>query len=74
MDRKKIILGLGVVTFIIGFIFISLVSWMLNMSAGREGDMTLTFEFISALGMWTLVGLALIAIGVIVILLIKFEK
>lgn len=75
MNRKKIILGLGTVTFIIGFVFISLASWMLNMAAGREGDIEkISFEFVSVMGLWTLLGLALVAIGVIVILLTKFEK
>ena len=72
MNRKKIILGLGTVTFIIGFVFISLASWFLNMSAG--GDNAPTFEFLSVMGLWSLLGLALVAIGVIVILLTKFEK
>jgi len=44
------------------------------MAAGREGDMELRFEFISVMGLWTLLGLALVSIGVIVILLTKFEK
>ena len=72
MDRKKIILGLGTLTFIVGFLFISAASWFLNMAAG--GDNTPTLEFLSVTGLWSLVGLALVAIGVIVILLIKFEK
>jgi hypothetical protein len=35
MDRKKIILGLGILTFIIGFIFISVASLNLNLATGR---------------------------------------
>ena len=74
MNRKKIILGSGIVTFIVGFVLISLASWFLNMAAGQEGDIELRFEFISVMGLWTLLGLALVAIGGIVILLIKFDK
>ncbi len=70
MDRKKIILGLGILTFIIGFIFISFASLTLNLAAGR--DLTPTHEFVSVMGLFSLLGLALVAIGVIVILLIKF--
>jgi len=42
------------------------------MRAGEDSPPT--FEFVSVMGLWSLLGLALVAIGIIVILLIKFEK
>jgi len=72
MNKKKVILGLGIITFIVGFIFISITSWFLNMRTGEERPPT--FEFISVMGLWSLLGLALVSIGVIVILLIKFNN
>ena len=72
MNTRKIELGLGILAFIVGFIFISLVSFFSNTRVVDEGNME--SQFISTMGLWFLLGLALIAIGVIVILLVKFEK
>ena len=75
MNRKKIILGLGIVTFIVGFGFISFVAWWLNLLAAQE---TVTWHAtqrgVVATGAYTLVGLALVAIGMIITLLAKLKK
>jgi hypothetical protein len=75
MNRNKIVLG---------FIFISLVSFFANTRVLDVNDIETLSElkymfesesrFIHTMGSWSLLGLALISIGVIVILLTKFEK
>jgi hypothetical protein len=84
MNRNKIVLGLGILTFFVGFIFISLVSFFANTRVLDVNDMEditelqIMYEgearFTRTMGSWSLLGLALISIGVIVILLTKFEK
>ena len=84
MNRNKIVLGLGILTFFVGFIFISLVSFFANTRVIDVYDIesiselqfvfSLESRFISTMGSWSLLGLALVAIGVIVILLVRFEK
>jgi len=70
--RKKIQLGLGILAYIVGFIFLAVVSWIINT---RDLDPeTITINFLRGLGAWSLIGLALISIGIIVILLVRFEK
>jgi len=72
MNRKKIELGLGILAFIAGFIFLSIVSWVINT---KDIDPeTITANFFRGLRAWSLIGLALVSIGVIVILLARFEK
>lgn len=73
MDRKKIIFGSGILTFIIGFILISFATITLLLFSGRD-VFEPTHEFILVMGLFSFLGLALVAIGVIVILLIKFIK
>ena len=73
MDRKKIILGSGILTFIIGFILISFATLTLLLLSGRS-DFEPTHEGLLVPGLFCFLGLALVAIGVIVILLIKFVK
>ncbi|MBN2600347.1 MAG: hypothetical protein JXA75_07395 [Candidatus Thermoplasmatota archaeon] len=71
MSGGKIKLGLGIIAFIVGFIFLSLVSWSLNT---KEVDPeTITVNIFRALGAWSLIGLALISIGIVIILLVKLE-
>lgn len=72
MNRKKIEMGIGILAFIVGFIFLSVVSWLIN-TKDIDPD-TITVNFFRGLGVWSLIGLALISIGVIVILLARFEK
>jgi len=84
MNRNKIVLGLGILVFIVGFIFVSLVSFVANTRALDVNDIETLSElkfmfdneaqFIHTMGSWSLLGLALISIGVIVILLTKLEK
>ena len=69
MNKRRIELGLGILAFIVGFIFLSIVSWLINTESGE-----VTIYFLRAVGSWSLIGLALISLGVIVILLVKFEK
>jgi hypothetical protein len=73
MDRKKRILGLGILTFIIGFLFVSLASINLNLATGRADVSTSEFVIINS-GLWSFLGLVLVGIGFIVVLLLKFEK
>ena len=71
MDGRKIKMGLGIIAFIVGFIFLSLVSWLLNT---KDVDpQTITVDFFRGIGAWSLIGLALISIGVNDILLVKSE-
>ncbi len=72
MNRKKIILGLGILTFLIGFAFISTACYFLNMRVGMDNP--LNIEFIQVMGLWSFLGLAIEAVGFVVILLTKFEK
>lgn len=65
-------MGIGILAFIVGFIFLSVVSWLIN-TKDIDPD-TITVNFFWGLGAWSLIGLALISIGVIVILLARFEK
>ena len=84
MNRNKIVLGLGILTFFVGFIFISLVSFFANTRvidvydiesiSELQFEFSLESRFVSTMGSWSLLGLALISIGVIVILLTKLEK
>ena len=75
MNKKRILLDLGVVTFIIGFILLSFVAWWLNGIAGNEDIYWGTIRRgILATGAYTLIGLALVTIGMIFTVLSKFEK
>jgi ABC-type transport system involved in multi-copper enzyme maturation permease subunit len=71
MNRNKIVLGLGIIVFIVGFIFVSLVSFFANT---RNLNVDGESQFIRTMGSWSLLGLALISIGVVVILLTKLER
>jgi len=76
INKKRIILfGLGIVTFIVGFVFLSFVAWWLNGIAGVEDIVWETVRRgIIATGAYALVGLVFIAIGMILTVLSKFEK
>ena len=75
MNKKGILLGLGIVTFIVGFAFLSFVAWWLNAIAGLDDIIwEITRRGVIATGAYTLVGLALIAIGMIFTTLSKLEK
>ena len=76
MNRRKIIvLGLGIVTFIVGFALLAFSSWWLIGISGKED---VVWEIVRrgtiATGAYSLIGLALQAIGIIVLLFTKFEK
>ena len=70
MDRKKIILGLGILIFIIGFIFISLASLNLNLAIGKADVSTFEYVIINS-GLWSFFGLVLVAMGICIILINK---
>ena len=72
MKRNAVMLGLGVGAFIVGFVLLSVVSWFLNTKDVVPEE--ITTDFLRSLGAWSLIGLALIAIGIIMILLMKSEK
>jgi hypothetical protein len=75
MNKNKILLGLGIVTFIIGFIILSFVAWWLNLAAGNEDVFWETARRgILTNGAYTLIGLALVTIGMIFAILSKFER
>lgn len=83
MNGGKIKLGIGIIFFIVGFIFISLVSFFANtrnLDVDEESitDLRIYFigesQFIRTMGSWSLLGLALISIGIIVIVLTKLKK
>jgi len=83
MKGGKIKLGIGIIFFIVGFIFISLVSFFANtrnLDVDEESitDLRIYFigesQFIRTMGSWSLLGLALISIGIIVIVLTKLKK
>jgi hypothetical protein len=84
MNRNKIVLGLGIIVFIVGFIFVSLVSFFLNTRVIDVNNIEVASElksmfesesqYIHTMGLWSLLGLALISIGIIMILLVKTEK
>ena len=64
-NRKKYLLGLGVILFILGFVELSLVTWtLLNMQSGGIGETSV----------YSIVGLILESAGIISILLSKLEK
>ena len=64
-NRKKYLFGLGVILFILGFVELSLVTWiLLNMQSGEIG----------ATQVYSIVGLILESAGIISILLSKLEK
>ena len=64
-NRKKYLLGLGVILFILGFVELSLVTWiLLNMQSGEIG----------ATPVYSIAGLILESAGIISILLSKLKK
>ena len=67
--KKYIILGLGAIAFIIGFFIISFIVWLLLIMNNPETPL-LTMHNAGAV---TIIGLALIAIGSIVMLFTKRE-
>ncbi len=75
MNRKYVVLTLGIITFIVGFALLAFVSWWLIGISGQENVVWETVRRGTiATGAYTLIGLALEAIGIIVILFTKFEK
>lgn len=75
MNRKIIVLGLGIVTFIVGFALLAFSSWWLIGISGQENVVWETVRRGTiTMGSYSIVGLALVSIGVIVILLAKFAK
>jgi hypothetical protein len=75
MNRKFVVLALGIITFIVGFALLVFVSWWLIGVSGLENVVGEQFRTGTvATGSISLVGLALEAIGIIVILFAKFEK
>ena len=75
MIRKGIVLGLGIVSFIVGFALLAFSSWWL---IGISGQENVVWESVRrgtiTMGSYSIVGLALVSISVIVILLAKFDK
>jgi hypothetical protein len=78
MSKKHIILfAFAIVTFIIGFILIAFTAWWLNGIAGvsvEDFSWEISRRGVLATGAYTIVGLALVSIGMIVTLLTKLEK
>ena len=78
MNKKhNILIAFAIIAFIIGFVLIAFTAWWLNGIAGislEDFTWEITRRGVIATGAYTLVGLALVSIGMIVTLLTKFEK
>ena len=72
MNRKKIFFGTGIVAFSIGVIVSIFAEWSLIMRAGEDPGPTFIFFYV--IGLWFILGFALIALAVILIVLSILEK